>query len=318
LALFIELTSSWSQDPQFSQFFSNQLYLAPSFAGAADRSRVSMAARTQWIGISEGGGGVFTTYYAAYDHYFTNFNSGLGVILLGDVAGSANYGIKEITLLYSYNLEVFNTWYLRPGINFTYGQYGLDRSELIFSPEVADGNINNPVQDPNLKYLDANASLLLYTNRLWFGGTALHLLAPHLSTLGFDNFRTTGVTLFAGGEIIKYSKLLNPIDETLNLAGQFRFYNSQKQFDVGLYWYKHPLILGLWYRGIPAINSQRGDALIPLVGFKNDWFYIGYSYDFTVSNLITNTAGTHEISMNFKFRPPPRKKKIGALPCPHF
>ncbi|MBN1157966.1 MAG: type IX secretion system membrane protein PorP/SprF, partial [Bacteroidales bacterium] len=33
------LTGALAQDPQFSQFYSNPLYLAPSFAGAAASSR---------------------------------------------------------------------------------------------------------------------------------------------------------------------------------------------------------------------------------------------------------------------------------------
>ncbi|NBC84251.1 MAG: type IX secretion system membrane protein PorP/SprF [Bacteroidetes bacterium] len=311
------MSYSWAQDPQFSQFFSNQLYLAPSFAGASDRSRVSSAVRSQWLGIS-GPGGVFTTYYTAYDHYFSNFNSGLGVIFLGDVAGSASYGLTELSLIYSYNFRIFDVWYVRPGVSFIYGEYGLDYQELIFTGEVFSQSIENPVTEPNDKYIDANASMLIYSDRIWFGGTAGHLLAPQLESLGFDNNRSLGITLFAGGEIIKYSRLLKPIDETLNLAGQLRLYNTQKQFDVGLYWYKAPLLLGLWYRGIPVVNSKRGDALIPLIGYKNEWLYVGYSYDFTVSDLITNTYGSHEISINFKFNPPPKKQKLGAVPCPHF
>lgn len=315
--LFCQLSNGWTQAPQFSQFFSNQLYLAPSFAGATERSRVSSAVRSQWQGIS-GPGGVFNTYYTAYDHYFPNFNSGIGAIFLGDISGSANLGLTELSLIYSYNFRIFNLWYARPGVSFTYGEYGLDFQELIFTGEVFSQNVENPVTEPNQRYMDANASLLIYSERIWFGATALHLLAPHLEGIGFDNNRSLGTTIFAGGEIVKQSRLLNPIDETLNLAGQLRLFNTQKQFDIGLYWYKDPLILGLWYRGIPVVNSQRGDALIPLIGYKNEWLYVGYSYDFTVSNLITNTFGSHELSVNFKFNPPPKKKKLGAVPCPHF
>ncbi|MCF8379375.1 MAG: type IX secretion system membrane protein PorP/SprF [Bacteroidales bacterium] len=36
------------QDPQFTQFYANKLYLAPSFAGAVQMDRVSSSYRNQW------------------------------------------------------------------------------------------------------------------------------------------------------------------------------------------------------------------------------------------------------------------------------
>ncbi|GAH63476.1 unnamed protein product, partial [marine sediment metagenome] len=91
------------------------------------------------------------------------------------------------------------------------------------------------------------------------------------------------------------------------------------QLDLGLYWYKNPLVFGVWYRGIPVLQKQIGDAIILLVGYKTQDFHIGYSYDFTISNLITVTGGAHEISMVFEFRTNPRRKrKIHAIPCPEF
>ncbi len=37
-----------TQDPQFSQFYSSPLYLAPSFAGATDGGRGILNYRDQW------------------------------------------------------------------------------------------------------------------------------------------------------------------------------------------------------------------------------------------------------------------------------
>lgn len=295
------------------------MYMAPSFAGATESSRVTFSTRSQWFGVS-GRGAVYTTYLAAFDHYLQHFNSGIGGVFVQDRAGSANFGMTEGTLLYSYNFRIFHTWYVRPGVSFTYGEYGLDNSEIKYSLDVIPDYSNeiDHQEIDKLRYFDANASVLVYTNKLWFGATAAHLLSPDMESDNFVSDKSTGITLFGGGEIIKKSRLLNPVDETLNLAGQVRWYNTQKQFDIGLYWYKHPLILGAWYRGIPVVNSHRGDAVIVLIGVKNSWFYLGYSYDFTISNLLSSSQGSHEISFNIKFTTPERKEKRGAVPCPHF
>ena len=92
---------------------------------------------------------------------------------------------------------------------------------------------------------------------------------------------------------------------------------SIEQLDLGVYWHKSPLVLGFWYRGIPPFNSKIGDAVVFLVGYKTPQFNIGYSYDFTVSDLLVHARGSHEISMSFKFLLP-KRKKLGSVPCPEF
>ena len=43
----------------------------------------------------------------------------------------------------------------------------------------------------------------------------------------------------------------------------------------------------------------------------------GYSYDFTISRLVTNTGGAHEVSLIYKFDIE-QKKKFKPIPCPEF
>jgi hypothetical protein len=103
----------------------------------------------------------------------------------------------------------------------------------------------------------------------------------------------------------------------VSFAFLFKSQGPYNQLDMGFYWNKVPLVLGFWYRGIPPFNSHRGDALAALVGFKVKNFSVGYSYDFTISNLITHSNGSHEISMYYEFKTT-RKKKYHAVPCPEF
>ncbi len=62
-----------------------------------------------------------------------------------------------------------------------------------------------------------------------------------------------------------------------------------------------------------------------LIGFTKrgpeDAFNIGYSYDYTVSNLGSASGGAHEISLSYIWstrdprRPP---KNVMQIPCPDF
>ncbi|MFW5710219.1 MAG: PorP/SprF family type IX secretion system membrane protein, partial [Bacteroidota bacterium] len=97
------------QDPQFSQFFSNPLYLAPSFAGLVEDTRVGMNYRKQWPEIP----GAFDTYSFSFDHYFEAFNSGLGFFALKDEAGSGNLALTNLGLQYSFDFKISDYWHIR-------------------------------------------------------------------------------------------------------------------------------------------------------------------------------------------------------------
>jgi type IX secretion system PorP/SprF family membrane protein len=296
-----------AQDPQFTQFYANPLYLAPSFAGATQQHRLVTNYRNQWPSIP----GAFQTYSFSYDHYFENFNSGIGIIAMRDVAGSANLSLTNVGIAYSYDFLVTNLLHIRPGLQFSYVMSGLDFSKLIFS---------SPTEIPPVEStgdIDASSSVLVYTERYWGGFSVDHMLTPNQSFYADKALIPVKFSVFGGAQIIKQGRLLKPVDETVTLAFLFRSQANYKQLDMGLYWNKQPLVLGLWYRGIPPFNGPRGDALALLVGYKKHQLSIGYSYDFTVSNLITSTGGAHEVSLVYQFRTKARKK-LHAVPCPEF
>jgi type IX secretion system PorP/SprF family membrane protein len=309
-----------SQDPQFSQFYSNPLYLAPSFAGAAEASRVAASYRYQWWNLPVN----FTTYSFSYDHYFSSYNSGIGFLGYRDVAGSGDLGLLSLGIQYSYNFQLFRFLQIRPGLHFSYLEHGVAFNELIFIDQVManpiDPGNSGTTFDPSLERtrdVDFASSLLIYSKKVWIGTTVDHLLMPNYS-LYADKYRIPmRYTVFGGVELIRKGKLINPIDETMTFAYMLRHQGSNTQLDLGVYWHRNPLVFGLWYRGIPPTNSQRGDAIIFLFGYKTRSFNIGYSYDLTVSNLITHAIGSHEITMTAKLLLP-RRKKIGSVPCPEF
>ena len=73
-------------------------------------------------------------------------------------------------------------------------------------------------------------------------------------------------------------------------------------------------MVGVWYRN----GLENSDAFIFMLGFQQETYKIGYSYDITVSKLANNTAGSHEISLGFMLPVPEQRKKIKAIKCPSF
>jgi hypothetical protein len=82
-------------------------------------------------------------------------------------------------------------------------------------------------------------------------------------------------------------------------------------------------MLGLWYRGFPSEDfSGIGPSdIVLLFGIKIGPTRVGYSYDFTLSNLGVSSGGAHELSMSYSFdlrdaKKPPRGSRDVKCPVP--
>lgn len=306
------------QDVQFTQFYANKLYLAPSFAGAVQQDRISLSYRNQWPELP----GAFVTYSFAYDHYFSNFNSGVGFLFLRDLAGSGELSTTDFGIQYSYDIQLNEWWHIRPGIHFLVMQTGLNFDKLIWNDQISPSGTTPTIEQPTLNSkadVDFASSVLAYNDKHWLGVSVDHMLKPQNSLYDSETTVPLKVSVFGGTQIFRKGRLLNPIDESLSVAFLFKTQDQYSQLDLGLYWYKQPLVLGLWYRGIPIIMDEKvGDAIAFLAGYKIENFSIGYSYDFTVSKLITSTGGAHEVSLIYEFKTTRVRKKKHMIPCPEF
>ena len=317
---FIIILDSFGQDPTFSQFYANALYLSPSFTGATSQYRFALNYRDQWPAVP----GVFHTYSISFDKALTNFNSGIGVIATYDVAGSGNLSTTNIGLLYSYDFNINKEWHIRPGVNFKFYYLGLDINKLVFNSQITGSGTSPAVTPPpfdKVADVDFATSALVYNERIWAGFTLDHLLKPKTSFYGDEATVPVKFNFYGGAQILKKTRLKQKMQDVLSVAINFQKQGKFYQSDLGLYYYKEPLIFGVWYRGIPFTTSQAGDAIIGLIGIKTSQLHIGYSYDFTISNLIGSTGGAHEISLVYEFNNlslGQLKKRIKAIPCPEF
>jgi type IX secretion system PorP/SprF family membrane protein len=317
--MFILYLDGSSQDPTFSQFYANPLYLSPSFAGATEEYRLGINYRNQWPAIP----GVFHTYSISFDKAMPNFNSGFGILATYDVAGSGDLSTTNIGLLYSYDFNINKEWHIRPGVNFKFYYLGLDIYKLVFNSQLSGSGTVPSIYPPpfdNVADVDFATSALVYNDRIWAGFTLDHLLVPK-TFYGDDANVPIKFNLYGGVQIMKKTRLRVKLKEVLSVAMNFQTQAKFYQTDIGLYYYKDPLIFGLWYRGIPFATSQAGDAIIGLLGIKTSQLHIGYSYDFTISNLIGSSGGAHEISLVYEFTSfnlGSQRRRIRAIPCPEF
>jgi type IX secretion system PorP/SprF family membrane protein len=303
-------------DPQFTQFYSNPLYQAPSFAGAIEGSRVSLNYRDQWPALP----GKLTTASLAVDYNASALNSGLGIIVMQDRIGSADLTNLNVGFLYAYNVKINRKTFFRPGLGFYYTQRSLDYNKLVFSSQIETGG-PPPILDSefaNVQTFDGSISGLLISRNIWMGLTADHLTMPNVSFTDRMNRLPTKYTLFGGYRFYKVERLISTKRQSVTISGTYRHQGNSDQLDLGLYWSYDPILFGVWYRDLPFVKDLTNrDAIALLIGYRYEGLSVGYSYDFTVSRLITNTGGAHEISLVYKFELE-QKKKFKPIPCPSF
>ena len=315
-----------AQDPQFSRFYSNALYMAPSFAGSTGQNRFALSYRDQWPNIKTG----YQTYSASYDHFFDKLNSGTGVLFLQDRAGTGNLTTTNFSLLYTYDFRIRNTVHVRPGMSFSFTQRSINFDRLIWRDQMSAvgyaPSSGEVISFRNANDLDFAVSGLVYSDNFWAGTAVDHLLHPNQSLYeqeySDDNraLLPTKVQVFGGWRIIVKEQLLRPIPTALQLAFLYKNQAHYNQLDVGFYWNYAPLVLGIWYRGIPIFNEiSNNDAVVLLIGLQSKQYSIGYSYDFTTSNLIISSGGSHELSFAYTFSKPTKKRRPRKMvPCPDF
>lgn len=314
---------------QFSQFYASPMYLAPSYTGSIRSARMVANYRNQWPAINS-----FVTYAVSYDQHIQDIKSGIGAMVMRDQAGEGNLALTNAAVSYSWYTEITRDWYFRPGIQFKYSQRSLDFHKLVFGDQINSDGTTSPISNetpplPKKGYLDIAASALVYSDRYWFGVTADHLLRPDESLYNNGAKVDYKFTFFGGAKIptdggSRYRRRKNEEDKSITFSYQYRYQGGYDQLDLGAYWTHTPFTLGVWFRGLPIVQAEKGqygnpDAIILLVGYQIFAMRIGYSYDFTISSLINTTGGSHEISLIYEFVPnKSRKKRHAVISCPKF
>ena len=314
-----------AQDQQFTQFYAVPNGLNPAFAGASVQSRLSMQYRNQWAAIPGG----FQAGNCSYDQYISDIKSGVGLMFSYDRAGSGGLSTSALSVQYAYEAKIRRNWYFRPALQFGYGMKSINFEKLTFYDQmIREGNptsIEQGTVQP-VSYFDMGAGLLTYGKKFWLGVSAYHNNTPNTSF--YDNsvhIQPRRLSAHGGYRFRIKGRSLKKIDHYLVAAMN---YEAQKKFDhldLGLYYEFNPMILGLWYRGLPVKSNQYGymnhDAIALLVGFQSANYKFGYSYDITISRLgIANSAGSHELSLTYQWanRRNARSKRIRIVPCAKF
>ena len=293
-----------AQDPQFTQFYANPLYLNPALAGTTICPRICMNYRNEWPGIS----GTYVTSSASFDRYVYGIKSGLGFLVTNDVAGQGTLKTINISGIYSYQIQITHEFSINFGLKATYGEKSVDWSKLTFGDMIEDkhGFIYTTNEVPGkLKrsFVDFSAGVVGFSKHYFIGFAVDHLTQPDEGLMGYSKLpmKFTG----HAGAVFK-------LGDDASISPNILYQKQQdfQQLNLGVYVTKGPIVGGLWYRN--------NDSFILLLGVQHGVFKFGYSYDVTISKLTNITAGSHELSLGLQFSCKKPKPKYRPGICPSF
>ncbi|MFL5729627.1 MAG: type IX secretion system membrane protein PorP/SprF [Cytophagaceae bacterium] len=317
-----------AQDIQFSQFYSVPVFQNPAFAGSAHSVRGIAHQRIQWPRLQ----GKYITSFMSFDTYAAKYKSGFGIMVLKDFQGSNAISSTEVSLQYSYELNLSHSFTFRPGLQLGYVSRFVNYAEATFPHSFDDnGALSAPISISSQKviYPDISSGGVLYSDKLWVGYAAHHLTRPnqsiygevarlpvaHAFTAGYNiEFGSKGDVYFAGSTS---KRVLIP-------TVHYKFQGKSDQLDWGLYYIHGQALIGAWYRGIPikkySRNFRNNESIILLIGWRYQSFGLSYSYDMTISKLSTaRSGGAHEINLTYiKGKYKKKKKPTKRIPCPSF
>ena len=281
-----------AQDPHFSQYFSNPVYLNPDFVGYNGCPTIHTSYRNQWPNIS----GNFQTANISYDMMLGK-RHGIGVNYQYDNAANTILS-HSFDLIYAPAFRMINKQVMiSPSLEFGWHYRSMNIDKLSFG-EMIDPRYGTGIAYPwqsgvyntERHFMDISTGLLVTWNGMVAGFAAHHVTQPDE---GFSGFSKLPVKLT--GHINYQFK----ITERIKISPAFIYVNQQDFHSIlpSISFEAYGARLGVATR----TSLSNPDAVIFMLGYRGHGVKVGYSYDLTVSSLSNSTGGSHEVSLAYVF-----------------
>jgi type IX secretion system PorP/SprF family membrane protein len=292
------------QDPQFTQYMFNGLLLNPAYAGSKGFTSISGSHRSQWTGLN----GAPLSQTLSVDGNLNRKLSG-GVIITNDRLGAQRF--TDISVNSSVRISLDASTRLAVGIALGATQQTMNGT-LLTPDEREDNAIPQGIE----RRINPNAGLgaYLYNNRYYAGLSVGNIIffKEGLPTDPLPHVFLTGGGVFDLGEKMKFRP-------SLLLKEDF---NGPAALDLNAFLlFNEQIWLGSSFRTtLNIFNNQTysnatrmGNALALLLELHpTPLLRVGYSYDFSLSQL--SQYSSHELSLGYNFL----KKQSGRMLTPRY
>ena len=336
--------ASTAQDPSFSQFYANRIYLNPALTGLEDGISLAGVSRNQWANVDDG----FTTYGMTIEIQEPYIKSGFGLSLFHNAEGLAQLTTKSIGLSYSYTIPM-KGHNIHIGLQGLWVQKSVDWSKIVFSDQidaihgVVYSSSHVPVMD-RVGFSDFNMGILwrseadlkigntIYRDtRSSFGISLSHapsLVNPEGGNESLQNLNTTTAPrLTLHGGAIMPAMIFRGMGKKIKISPNFKYdlqgeelfkiKQNLKVITYGFYVLYEGFYLGAFYQNKhPGADLDNTNALIITLGAyistgprrrraEKQKFFIGFSYDANTTGVGTKAGSVYEIAFRWTFKDTP-------------
>ncbi len=272
------------QLPQYTQYMLNEMAINPAVAGKDNYADVRSNNRYQWMGITDAP----RTYMLTLHSPLKNRHMGLGTHIYTDIVGPTRR--VGISLAYAYHIKVAKKTFVSLGISAGIQQWAIDGHKLRLH-DAGDENLLTQYQTKIVP--DLGAGIYVHNEKWYLGFSAPQLYQSPIKLYENGDHKGTLVTHFLVNGAYKFK-----INDDFKVEPSFmlKYANpAPMKVDVGArVIYQDQIWLGGGYR--------HNDAYTALIGFMyKNYLMIGYSYDFTTTNLKKYSTGTHELMLGLRF-----------------
>ncbi|QNJ98721.1 PorP/SprF family type IX secretion system membrane protein [Constantimarinum furrinae] len=269
------------QDPQYTQYMYNPMSINPGYAGSLETLDIVGIYRDQWVGID----GAPVTQSLGAHAPLRNDEIGLGVDIRHDALGPSDEVL--INGNFSYKLQL--SPYIKLGLGLKAGAniFNVDYSKGLFQ-DPNDPVFNNNID--NRLTLNLGAGIYLYSDNWYLGGSVPDFITNQF----YDDIQQSVAEeelqyYLIGGYVFDVTTdlKLKPAFLLKYLSG----FPVVVDFSANMM-YRERFVLGISYRYEDAVNGLAGFQIL-------DSVFVGYSYDYTLTDLQDYNSGTHEIVLRF-------------------
>jgi type IX secretion system PorP/SprF family membrane protein len=303
--------ASRGQDPAFSQFYANPLFMNPAMAGAEGPVKIYAGFRNQWPRANS----PYVTYHASFDQYLESLQGGIGVHIINDRMGGGIFNTLSVDAIYARHLKVSRELTVTGGFQVSAGQRNMNPDGLVLPDELA-GVPAVTLTGYSKIFPDFAVGFGGFYRNI-FGGVAVHhLLQPYTSPSEDPNTQLNRkYTAHLGMLFPVFERRMGR--ELLQLSPNIIFIQQDiyQQVNYGMeVWFRN-LLGGVWLRQDLLFSYG---TLILSAGYGNEHYRFRYSYDarFSAPDLHIPSMGAHEISMVIIFENQSKSKKPRAIKTP--
>jgi type IX secretion system PorP/SprF family membrane protein len=276
------------QDPQFSQYMFNSVYITPAAAGVDGVTKFTALHRSQWLGYQSSFGerGAPTTQLLTFSTPIHKLKSGFGAYIMHDQLGNLNN--LEVQAMYAYHL-------------------GIKESKLSFAIKV--GTFAQTVDGGEYRFIQSGDDLIIEGKETQIrpdvGAGVMYRAEKYYVGLGVNHLTKASFDFGKNG-------VRNALENHMNVtAGYFHDVNFDLQinptvlvktdfnefsYDLGVIaTLRNTMWGGLSFRGSEALNLLVGYSLL-----KDKSLKLGSAIDFVVVDKAAKENFSLEVMLTYE------------------